>query len=767
MQGTWLPIPKIMEEKEYISDIHHFLSDLDGNMRLMVCSYDESVLDEYVEFTDEKALYKNTLWDLIFLTKKGDEESLDITAEFKVNKGMMESGGVAIALDFHNWNEDNYIMVPSAVYNGNRHRVYPVVYPPFIYKAADRPLGMPTTITNVPHLNVDKSPAKIELLTGNAATPMFSFYNPQKKKGWIMLTEQGTSLGNSGLIIEENLEQNKVTFVLSAPGVRETRYAGGHLAKSVDKGVKWNEGDKITLKFKMYCFDAKDIHSFYNKYLTVRKELTGTNKYNHVAPFSAITDIILKHHDKYKWFESDSVSYICNKPENNSPFAHLQSGWSGLPVYGFPFVIQLNRERIRRVSHGFDALLKMQGESGLISAILKRGELFGDNFNEQDISRDISMLRRSGEVLYFGIQTLEIFKKQGLENEIKKKWKEMFKVLSDGLVKLFNDYGEFGQFVDVKTGKLYQSGSTNSAICIAGLASSAQYFNETKYLDTAIAAGTYYFNRDVSSGYIGGGPAEILQCQDSESTFGLCESYTVLYEITKDEKWLERARQTVAQLSTWVVSYDYKFPKGSRFNELDINATGSVIASIQNAHSAPGMYIISGNFLLRLYRATNDKRYMEMLKDLAHNVVQYTTTPTQAVIPNGLPGSVSERVNLSDWEGATNIGGNLPYGDTNMAWETVTLLSIMQNPGIYIRNDIGYMEVFDNVEVELLKKKKNGVAIRVSNPTSYPAKISILSENEKQSKLPLDKYFFLDLNHINVKAGERKEFFIANDGHIH
>ena len=65
-----------------------------------------------------------------------------------------------------------------------------------------------------------------------------------------------------------------------------------------------------------------------------------------------------------------------------------------------------------------------------------------------------------------------------------------------------------------------------------------------------------------------------------------------------------------------------------------------------------------------------------------------TTSWTNPLIPDGEPGSVSERINLSDCEGARNVGGSIPSGDSNLAWETVTLLTIMQNSEIYVRNDI-------------------------------------------------------------------------------
>jgi P pilus assembly chaperone PapD len=139
---------------------------------------------------------------------------------------------------------------------------------------------------------------------------------------------------------------------------------------------------------------------------------------------------------------------------------------------------------------------------------------------------------------------------------------------------------------------------------------------------------------------------------------------------------------------------------------------------------------------------------------------------TNPIIPYAEPGSVTERVNLSDWEGSESIGGNLPEGNSNLAWETVTLLTIMQNPGIYIRNDIGEMVVFDHVNAEIIKKDKNGVTLKVSNPTPYFAKVSVLSENSVQSKQPLGNYSFLNWPHLKVNSGESKVYFIGNDGKV-
>ena len=406
----------------------------------------------------------------------------------------------------------------------------------------------------------------------------------------------------------------------------------------------------------------------------------------------------------------------------------------------------------------------MQGSSGLTRGIFMKGELFGDNFREKEKNRNISMVRRSGEMLFFGIQTLELLKADGKEPVIKPEWKEMFRKEADGLVRIWKEYGQFGQFIDAETGKMDVNGSTAGAVCISGLALASGYFNNPEYLKVAEMAGRYYYNRDLSKGYAGGGPAEILQCQDSESAYDITEAYTTLYEITGNPEWLKYAKDAAALFSTWTISYDYKFPKGSVMHRIDARSTGAVWASIQNAHGAPGIYILSGNFLLRLYRATGDTRYVELLRDIAHNVVQYTTTETNPVVPKAAPGSVTERVNLSDWEGKENIGGSIPDGDSNMAWEVVTSLTITQNPGIYLRFDTGELFVLDNVDASIIKQDKKGITLRIANPTPYDAKIALLSENKVMAGKVMDRYAFMKWPKVEVKSGETREIIVDPDG---
>ena len=140
------------------------------------------------------------------------------------------------------------------------------------------------------------------------------------------------------------------------------------------------------------------------------------------------------------------------------------------------------------------------------------------------------------------------------------------------------------------------------------------------------------------------------------------------------------------------------------------------------------IYVMSGDFLLKLYRATGDKRYLELDKDISHNVIQYVNTPFNKVQEHGGPGYCTERVNIGDWEGSKGIGA-LADSDSNQAWENVALYHMTQNPGIYVETDTGEVTVFDHVLARLVDGK-----LEITNPTPCDAIVSVLAESTAQAR---------------------------------
>ena len=739
------------------------LKQIRGNMRLILCKYDGNNLVLKNTFTGDALKMPSSHWqtNISVVNDQKEQDVIEFSVTFKITGGSEKSAGVAVAFDFEDWSLGNYVFAPAVLYGGNRFKIEPVGYPPYIYNPSDRGLDMPVTTTNILHLNKDGSHSKVEMLTGNCATPMMAFYNPDNQRAFILITEQATRFGNSGMFVEEDMSVKQATFVISAPGVREQRYAMCGRENSGDNAADWTAGDEVTLKFRLYNTTVKDIPGFLEKVFDVRKSLSGKNEYRNVTPYSAVADMISNLHDGGKWYEDDKYGYTCEDPKSEVCFNHLQLGWGGSPFFTLPMVIMPTQERVRKAAKTFDQIVSLQAPTGLFYGIFMKGQIFGDNFKQNADRPFIAMTRRTADILYIGIQQIEILQKLGYRTVIKSSWDSSLRKAADALVNVWNRYGQFGQTINVETGDMEVNGSTAGVASVGALALASQYFQDPRYLDVAKKACRYYFERDFKKGYAGGGAAEIIQSPDSEAPWDMAESATGLYEMTGEKEWLEIAKNAVYMLSTWTVSYDYRFPENCDMGRSNCHATGSIFASSQNNHSAPGLYILSGDFLLKLYRATDEKRFAEFYKDLAHNTIQYVNTPYNPTIRKGSEGATSERVNLSDWEGTGEIGNTWP-GSSVRSWETLELLTSLQNPGIYIRNDTGEILVLDHIDASVIKHDKNSVTIRVTNQTPYDARVSVLSENAVQTKNPLGRYAYLNWQKIEVKAGQTAEYLVQN-----
>ena len=230
------------------------------------------------------------------------------------------------------------------------------------------------------------------------------------------------------------------------------------------------------------------------------------------------------------------------------------------------------------------------------------------------------------------------------------------------------------------------------------------------------------------------------------------ESYVTLYELTNDKKWLTAAEEEAKQMATWVVSYNFQYSDTTAYGRAHVHTTGSVYANTQNKHTAPGLCTASGVGLLKLYRYTGNRFYLELLQDIAHNITQYLghNQKPLGTLPHGY---VSERINMGDWEGPETIGYVLPLS----TWaETSLMLTTIEVPGIYVETDKGTVTAFDNVLTKVVKDTKREITIAVTNPTPTDATIKILSEKSTDQQKILGENALYGGQTINVKAGETK-----------
>jgi hypothetical protein len=250
----------------------------------------------------------------------------------------------------------------------------------------------------------------------------------------------------------------------------------------------------------------------------------------------------------------------------------------------------------------------------------------------------------------------------------------------------------------------------------------------------------------VSKGLIYGGPGDALQAFDSESSYGLLESFSQLHALTNHAKWLQYTQDMAAQFASWVVAYDYKFPANSTMGKLNMQTTGTVYANTQNKHTAPGICTHSGLPLLGLYRATQNPFYLNMLSNIAKVIPQYMSY-TGHEIPGYCTGWISERINMTDWQSDPKIGETMKSSN----WDEISLLlSYIELPGVYVNKSNKQVFVLDHVEARLNKKGK----LEITNPTKYDAVVKVLAETKEQMGKPLRQNAFLGWRKVEVKAGK-------------
>ncbi|MBQ8496108.1 MAG: hypothetical protein IJ489_01465 [Clostridia bacterium] len=332
-----------------------------------------------------------------------------------------------------------------------------------------------------------------------------------------------------------------------------------------------------------------------------------------------------------------------------------QCGWVGGGMSSLPLLKHGNSLSKQRAIQTLDYMTSNISPCGFFYSMIVDGVITDDGFGHEHMRNSV-LVRKIGDALYFLFKHFDAMPP-------KESWISAAKSCANAFVKLYKKYEDFGQFINIETGEIIYGGTTSGASVISALVLAWRYFGDSRYLDIARLAGEKYYNDYVARGITYGGPGEALCAPDSESSYAMVESMVLLYEVEKEEKWLRYAKDSLHLLSSWVMPYSYVFPQESEFGKLNINTVGSVFANVQNKHSAPGLCTASGDAIYKLYKYTDTKEYLELLRDIAFFIPQCVSTEDRPIFSwdqeprKLLSGWICERVNTSDWEGQSRVGG--------------------------------------------------------------------------------------------------------------
>ena len=676
----------------------------------------------------------------------------DVQLVFRCTSGSLTAASVSLDIDMEQWSVNNYVLMPAAVYNGNRVKSIKQPYLSFWADARDIGIDKPQLVSDIPRLNINEGPSRIQQRSGDMSTPAIGFFNPDAKNGFWLLTNQAATKQDNGIDIEENNSRTNAVITITAPVVREhyNYFIADNTAPSKDKPANFTKGDSVVLTARVYFFNCNNVQGLYNYFATIKNDLLPEKEATASVPFSAAFNMLEEKFNRQN-FEPNFGYYSVGLRENC--YQDWQIGWTGGMISTYPLLLNGADNTKNNVIKNFDWLFAGGvSPSGYFWDTGEKGNRWFGIFPSSSVAKDLHLLRKSGDGLFYILKQFATFKKLGIA--VKPAWEKGVKTVADAFLKTWQQHRQLGQYVNNTTGELIIGGSTSGGIVPAALMLVAAYFNEPIYAATAKEIANNYFEKYISKGLIYGGAGDAMQNFDSESCYGLLESYMVLYEQTGDKHWLNIAEDVAMQFATWVSSYDYSFPAGSTLAKLDKKTTGVVWANTQNKHGAPGICTHSGVALLRLYRATGNPYYLHLLQLITRAIPQYISTK-ESPIP-GLQNSwISERVSTTDW--LEGIGEIFP-GST---WaETAMMLTATELPGIYINTDKLLVVCLDQVQASIIENKKNILKVAVTNPTIYPCTVKLLIDDKELSDVTFEKITPASYREIVLKPKEKKTLSI-------
>lgn len=660
------------------------------------------------------------------------------TFTFRAKRALKEAG-VAVAFDTYNWTSDNYVMIPASVYNGNRQRIVNRNYATGLDATDYYRKELALTSNPIPQLSPEFGTcSRLEVNVSNSTTPAMAYFERQKGQSTLLLTDQGImrkeQMIDHALIVEEMPDRSMASFVISAPGVREKKPEFIGFSPSPDRGIDVQAGEEVTISVTRITNPCSGVPELLARFHRERKTHTGPNHPRNLMPQSHILSLMTQDIDK-RYYKNDQWEYYC--PENAD---WISFGWIGGLMNTYPMLALGDAEHLQKVKNTFDfAIPRGQAASGYFMDVLGSDgkQVFRDAASKHP---EVGLTRKNADILYWMVKQFMLMKEQGKGAEISPEWESGVKRLADAFVATWKKHGTWGNYFNIENGDVAVYNTTSGAMAVGGLALAADYYQQPAYLAVALEAVDAYYNDFALVGFTSGGCGDILQNADSETAAALMLSLMTLYETTGQSEWLDKTKDLANLCATWTVSFDYLLPANTPLAKLGAKMAGAVWASTQNKHGAPGFCTASGDPLFKLYRATGDTLYADLMRDILH-------AHTEGIQPNG---QITERLTYCDADsrGSRGDGGKTGWNELNGA------LMALEIPGIYVRTDASKLYVFDHVEARISKSSSKELTLSVTNPTPFDAIVQVLSEDAAQAARPLGCNAFLNWQKVKVKAGK-------------
>lgn len=290
-------------------------------------------------------------------------------------------------------------------------------------------------------------------------------------------------------------------------------------------------------------------------------------------------------------------------------------------------------ENVEQGMKTLDAYVSTQKENGLLYPF------YSSNYVDDETKRSTPDACNMGWAMTELIRSYHLFKNHNID---KPEYLQFSKNLADFAVEHYSEKYGFGKSWNIADGTYKKTDGGAGGFMIMGLMEVYKTINDKRYLDTAIKAMDFYYERDLDNFICTAGALDCL-CTDKETAYPFVRASIDLYEITKDNLWLQRAEKAVTYFFSWMFWYDALYPINSDFTKFGYYTTGGTLISAEHSALDPwGALLVSD--LIKLSHLTGNDCYKTWAKmTWCNSLLGITTEEGMSVHGNVRPlGSQNE-----------------------------------------------------------------------------------------------------------------------------
>jgi hypothetical protein len=287
----------------------------------------------------------------------------------------------------------------------------------------------------------------------------------------------------------------------------------------------------------------------------------------------------------------------------------------------------------------------------------------------------IVYLRSFGDGLKELLKAARREKEAGIEHE---DWINWARTFADWLLPQQGDEGGFPRTWKQGSGEVFDPFPESSYTAIPFLVLLSELTEDHRYSEAALRAGEFCWNTSQNKGVFIGGTIDNPNVIDKEAGTLSLEAYLMLYDLTSDEKWLERAITAANFAETWIYIWDVPMPEAENDEDLHWKKglTTVGIQLISTGHSLTDQYMgFDVDEFAELYLHTGNRHYYEVARILLHNTKTMLALPGREFDLKG-PGWMQEHWSMAPTRGFGIHRGWLPWVSTSQLNGIIELESL-------------------------------------------------------------------------------------------